>query len=91
MVVTFSCNPIDRLSCDIDNWILSLKHKRWNKGYHSCECRMCGQVLNSRKDECCPEECGWARLKGERYNPWICHQCLDHHDEHWVRKDERLV
>lgn len=89
MQVTFSNNPIDRLSCDISNWILKLKHKRWHNGLHSCICHVCGKTLISSKDEYCPEECGWMKLRGRNiYNPWICHGCLEHHDDLWIRKEQ---
>ena len=88
MKITFSNNPIAHLSCDIENWILKVKTKRWQNGRHICKCHVCGAVLDSSKDKWCPEECGWERLRNRHtYNPWICHSCLEHHDDVWVRKE----
>ena len=86
MKVTMSSNIIDHLLCDIENYILHIKNKKWNNGRHRCKCHVCGQILDSQKDKWCPEECGWIRLKGKIYDPWVCHQCLEHHDSFWINK-----
>ena len=86
--VTMSSNIINQLLCDLENFTLKVKNKRWNKGRHRCRCHICGQILDSRKDNWCPEECGWMRLKGKIYDPWICHQCLEHHDSLWIKKNK---
>ena len=88
MKVTISTNIIDHLLCDIDNYILHVKNKKWNNGRHRCKCHVCGQILDSQKDKWCPEECGWMRLKGKIYSPCICHQCLEHHDSLWISKNK---
>lgn len=88
MKVTFSMNPIDQFLCDLDNYILKIRNKRWQNGRHRCKCHVCGQILDSAKDKWCPEECGWKRLKENIYNPWICHQCLEHHNELWVERNK---
>ena len=86
-----SKNPITRLLCDIDNYALKIKNKRWNSGRHRCKCHVCGEILDSKKDKWCPEECGWMRLKDKRiYDPWVCHSCLEHHNSFWKRKDENV-
>lgn len=88
MIITLSKNPISRILCNIENWILDVKTKRWRNGKHVCKCHICGDVLDSTKDKWCPEECGWKRLENKRmYNPWICHSCLEHHNENWKRID----
>lgn len=86
MIVTTSNKWIDKLRCGAVNGILALKNKHWNRGKYRCECHICGKVLDSREDKWCPEECGWKKLRGEVYNPWVCHQCLEHHDDHLARK-----
>lgn len=89
MRITLSSNPIDKLSCILHNYLMELKNKHWRKGNYKCTCRICGKTLTSKKDEYCPEECGWMRLKDKKiYDPWICHQCLEHHDSHWIRKEQ---
>lgn len=85
MKITLSNNPIDRLLCTLDNYLMELKSKHWRKGNYKCTCWLCGKTLTS-KDKYCPEECGWVKIKGYRY-AWICHQCFGHHDEHWTRKE----
>lgn len=88
MKITMSNNPVDCLICSLDNYILKIKNKRWNSGRHTCKCHVCGKVLDSKKDKWCPEECGWMRLKDKKiYDPWICHNCLEHHDSSWVKKE----
>lgn len=91
MKITMSKNPINRLLCSIDNHALEVKNKHWNSGRHKCRCHICGEVLDSKKDKWCPEECGWIRLKDKKiYDPWICHSCLEHHDSFWKRKDKNV-
>lgn len=91
MKITMSKNLINRLLCSIDNHALEVKNKHWNSGRHKCRCHICGEVLDSKKDKWCPEECGWERLKDKKiYDPWICHSCLEHHDSFWKRKDSDI-
>ncbi len=91
MKITMSNNPFNCLLCSIDNYALEVKNKRWNSGRHKCRCHICGEVLDSKKDKWCPEECGWIRLKDKKiYDPWICHSCLEHHDSFWKRKDKNV-
>lgn len=91
MKITMSKNPFNCLLCSIDNYALKVKNKRWNSGRHKCRCHICGEVLDSKKDKWCPEECGWIRLKDKKiYDPWICHSCLEHHDSFWKRKDKNV-
>lgn len=88
MIVSFSNNPIDRLYCYISNTACDIKDKRWRNGRHRCRCHVCGTILNSQKDKWCPESCGWMRLKQKKIrDPWICHSCLEHHDNCWIRKE----
>lgn len=54
MKVTFSMNPIDQFLCDLDNYILKIRNKRWQNGRHRCKCHVCGQILGSTKDKWCP-------------------------------------
>lgn len=90
MKITMSKNPINRLLCSIDNHALEVKNKHWNSGRHKCRCHICGEVLDSKKDKWCPEECGWERLKDKKiYDPWICLSCLERHDSFWKRKDNQ--
>lgn len=87
MIVTFSKNPFRRFLCHMKNKIMEEKTKKWRNGRHVCRCHVCGDVLDSRKDRYCPEECGWMRLESKIiYDPWICHSCLEHHDSFWERK-----
>ena len=58
MKTTMSNNPIACFLCDIDNYALEVKNKRWNNSRHTCKCHVCGKVLDSKKDKWCPEECG---------------------------------
>lgn len=91
MKITMSKNPIHRLLCNIDNYALEVKNKRWNNGRHKCRCHVCEEVLDSKKDKWCPEECGWERLKDKKiYDPWICPSCLERHDSFWKRKDKNV-
>lgn len=86
MIITLSKNPINRILCNMENWSLDVKTKRWRNGKYVCECPVCGDVWDSTKDKRCPEERGWERLKDKNiYNPWICHSCLEHHNENWIR------
>lgn len=76
MRITFSNNPIDKLSCYIDNKKEELSRIRWLMGKHKeVECRICGDILDSYKDIWSPEQCGWHRVG--KYS-WICHRCMDH-------------
>lgn len=91
MKITMSNNPFNCLLCSIDNYALEVKNKRWNSRRHKCRCHICGEVLDSKKDKWCPEECGWIRLKDKKiYDPWICHSCLEHHDSFWKKKDKNV-
>ena len=91
MKITMSNNPFNCLLCSIDNYALEVKNKSGNSGRHKCRCHICGEVLDSKKDKWCPEECGWIRLKDKKiYDPWICHSCLEHHDSFWKRKDKNV-
>lgn len=76
MRITFSNNPIDKLSCYIDNKKEDLSQILWQRGKHkTAECRICGKTLDSHKDEYSPMQCGWHRVT--KYS-WICHSCFDH-------------
>ena len=76
MVFTFSNNPIDRLGCWIENKKEELSRVKWRMGKHKkIECRICGDILDSRKDIWSPEQCGWHKVN--KYT-WICHRCMDH-------------
>lgn len=38
------------------------------------------------------ESCGWMRLKRKNfYNHWICHSCLEHHDEKYRKRTEAEI
>ena len=80
---------VDNLLTYMENKRLEIKNKRWRNGVHSCVCHVCRQVLDSRRDKWCPEECGWRKLKGNIYYPWICHQCLEHHNDNWVKIEQQ--
>lgn len=77
MQFTFSNNPIDRLSCWLHNKKEDLSGIVWLKGKQKqVECRICGDVLDSKKDIYSPMQCGWHKV--DKYNNWICHRCFDH-------------
>lgn len=87
MVVSFSRNIFLQLYCRIENKIINIDGKRWRNGRHKCRCHVCGKVLDSKKDKYSPKECGWKRLKDRKiYDPWICHSCLEHHRENWIKR-----
>ena len=76
MKFTISNNPIDKLSCWIYNKKEELSQVKWITGKHKeCECRICGDKLDNRKDMYSPMQCGWVRIG--KYT-WICHSCLCH-------------
>lgn len=76
MVFTFNNNPIDKLGCWIANKKEELSRVNWLMGKHKkIECRICGDILDSRKDIWSPEQCGWHKVN--KYT-WICHRCMDH-------------
>lgn len=75
MQISLSNNPIDKLSCWIHNKKEELSQVKWIMGHHKeCECRICGDKLNNRRDMYSPMQCGWERV-GHTY---ICHSCLSH-------------
>lgn len=78
MQISFSNNPIDRLSCAIHNKIEELSRVHWLMGKHKkIECRICRGTMDSWKNIYSPMQCGWKKIN--KYT-WICHQCLDHRD-----------
>lgn len=79
MNFTFSRNPIDKFKCWIYNKKEEIAHKQWNKKHYRVKCHICDDVLDSKKIQYAPEECGWHQLKG-LYKVWICHKCLGHRD-----------
>lgn len=87
MEIYIGSNVFGKLICKFNNKVLEFNHKRWNNGVHRCKCHVCGDVLDSREDPYTPDECGWRRLKGKIYDPWICHTCLEHHEFAWKKKD----
>lgn len=78
MQICFSNNPIDKLSCWLNNKYEEFTQFRWQLKHHRVECRICGDVLDSNEIKFSPEQCGWKRLKDQLYKPWICHTCLEH-------------
>lgn len=78
MQITLSKNPIINIKCWLGNEYEKLTQIRWKREHHRVVCRICGDVLDSTKDPYSPEECGWYRLKGRIFRPWICHKCLCH-------------
>lgn len=89
MIFYIGRNPFIRFQTYLENKINEHRTKIWRSKPHKCICHVCGQVLDSRDVRFCPEECGWIRLRGNWPNPYICHQCLEHHKEHWVKKEDR--
>lgn len=99
MKFTLSNNPIGSLSCWIYNKKEELSQVKWIIGKHKeCECRICGDKLDNRRDMYSPMQCGWHQIG--KYT-WICHNCLEHRnfrdyieqiDEDarnlWERRDE---
>lgn len=76
MQISISNNPLDKLSCWIYNKTEELSQVRWIMGKHKeCECRICGNKLDNRRDMYSPMQCGWMRVGKYRY---ICHRCLEH-------------
>ena len=89
MIFTTSSNIIDIIACKIENKFYELENKKWQSGNYSCTCHVCHKTLYSKIDKYSPINCGWMRLKKRIiYNPWICHQCLEHHDSHWIKAEE---
>lgn len=76
MRFTISNNPADKLLCWIYNKKEELSQIKWIAGKHKeCKCRICGDILDNRKDMYSPMQCGWHRVT--KYS-WICHRCFDH-------------
>ena len=76
MKFTFSNNPISMLKCWYWNKKEDISQIIWQKGKRKrIQCRICGKVLDSWKEEYSPIQCGWHRVN--KYS-WICHMCFDH-------------
>lgn len=76
MQFSLNNNLIDKLSCWVHNKKEELSQVKWIMGKHKeCECRICGDKLNNRRDMYSPMQCGWHRVT--KYS-WICHRCFDH-------------
>ena len=76
MRISMSNNPIDKLSCFIHNKKEELSQVRWIMGKHKqCECRICGDKLDNRRDMYSPVQCGWMQINKWL---WVYHRCLDH-------------
>ena len=76
MMFAFNNNPIDKLVCWFYNTKEDISQVLWRKGTHkTAECRLCGEILDSHKDEYSPMQCGWHKVT--KYS-WICHSCFDH-------------
>ena len=80
MRISFSDTLKNRFLCWASNKYEDYTMYIWNKRRHRATCRICGDVLDSRVDAHSPEQCGWKKIRGELYNPWICHRCLCHRD-----------
>ena len=88
MRISFSNNPIEKLSCYTYNKIEELSRVFWLMGKPKhIECRICGDVLDSRKDVFSPMQCGWGKV--DKYT-WVCHNCLCHRNfrDHIEQIDE---
>lgn len=80
MRISFSNNPIDKLSCYIYNKIEELSRIFLLIGKpKQIKCTICGDVLDSRRDVYSPMQCGWYKIGNSKYT-WICHECLCHRD-----------
>lgn len=79
MTFTLSNNPFIRLQVAFMNFREKNIEKRWRKSPHKCTCHVCGKTITEK--DYSPASSGWMRLKGEIYNPWVCHRCLEHHNE----------
>lgn len=78
MKITFSNNPISKLSCYIHNKFEDVSRVCWLIGKHKkIKCHICGNVLDSWHDIYSPIQCGWQRISKYR---WICHKCMEHRD-----------
>ena len=77
MQFTLSNNPRDKLDCWLHNKREDLSGIIWSKGKQkTVECRICGDVLDSKKDLYSPTQRGWHKV--DKYSNWICHNCFDH-------------
>lgn len=74
MVLTFSKNPLVRLSCWIDNKREEWSGHIWKSKAHHAFCVICGKKISSCEWEFSPEESGWERLGKSK--KWVCHQCI---------------
>ena len=63
-----------------DSWI-------WKKRRKVLTCHICGRKMAPFLEGYGPKACGWMKLKGKTYNPWICHSCLEHSES--VVSEER--
>lgn len=72
-------NWINKIIASISNWRDEYIDKKWRSKPHRCTCHVCGYTLTEKNWS--PAMCGWMRLKGKIYNPWICHNCLEHHEK----------
>ena len=78
MEITFSNNPIDRLSTWLYNRYEEYTHYCFNRKPQYVRCKICGDILSSKEKETpSPEECGWKRID---HWWWICHMCDAHRD-----------
>ena len=87
MKILIESELLDDFKCSFRNFIEEVKNRRWQRGRHRCVCHVCGDVLDSKECRYSPEACGWMRLKKNIYHPWICHSCLEHHKEDWVKRN----
>lgn len=78
MMISASGKLKDRFICFIYNKYEDYTKYIWNRKRYIVKCRICGDILDSKYDKYSPEQCGWKKLKNDKYQPWICHQCLSH-------------
>jgi NAD-dependent SIR2 family protein deacetylase len=72
-------NPFDKLLVKLDNFAEQFSQYIWLHGKHKrCTCHICGEIIDSRKSKYSPIQCGWVRVRGNEYRPWICHECWGH-------------
>lgn len=92
MRITFSNNPIDKLSCWFENEVIEpISRYYYSKKKSHYQCAICGCIeapyFTGEKYASITKDMGWHKLDNGKWHRWVCHHCADHGFE---RSDEEF-
>lgn len=92
MRITFSNNPIDKLSCWFENEVIEpISRYYYSKKKSHYQCAICGRIeapyFTGEKYASITKDMGWHKLDNGKWHRWVCHHCADHGFE---RSDEEF-